>query len=71
MTPAEIGGLFREFGRVRKRETEHITGSGLGLALVRKLAALYDGGVAVESVPGEGSVFTVRLRRCRGAGLEG
>ncbi len=70
MTPAEIGGLFREFGRVRKRETEHITGSGLGLALVRKLAALYDGGVAVESVPGEGSVFTVRLRRCRGAGLE-
>ncbi len=71
MTPAEIGGLFREFGRVRKRETEHITGSGLGLALVRKLAALYDGGVAVESAPGGGSVFTVRLRRCRGAGLEG
>lgn len=70
MTPAEIGGLFREFGRVRKRETEHIPGSGLGLALVRKLAALYDGGVEVESVPGEGSVFTVRLRRCRGAAFD-
>lgn len=70
MTPAEIAGLFREFGRVRKRETEHIPGTGLGLVLVRKLAALYDGGVAVESVPGGGSVFTVRLRRCRGAGQE-
>ncbi len=70
MTPAEIAGLFREFGRVRKRETEHIPGTGLGLALVRKLAALYDGGVAVESAPGGGSVFTVRLRRCRGAGQE-
>ncbi|HNY84996.1 MAG TPA: ATP-binding protein [Candidatus Hydrogenedentes bacterium] len=70
MTPAETAGLFHEFGRVRKRETERIPGTGLGLALVRKLAALYDGGVAVESVPGEGSVFTVRLRRCRGAGLE-
>lgn len=70
MAPAEIAGLFREFGRVRKRETEHIPGTGLGLALVRKLAALYDGGVEVESVPGGGSVFTVRLRRCRGADAE-
>ncbi|HOC73495.1 MAG TPA: ATP-binding protein, partial [Candidatus Hydrogenedentes bacterium] len=52
MTPAETAGLFHEFGRVRKRETERIPGTGLGLALVRKLAALYDGGVAVESVPG-------------------
>jgi signal transduction histidine kinase len=67
MTQEEQQVLFREFGRVRNRETERITGSGLGLALVRKLAALYDGGVTVASESGTGSEFTVRLRRCRGA----
>lgn len=69
MTEEEQGRLFQEFGRIRNRETENILGSGLGLSLVRKLAALYGGEVRVESAPGVGSRFTVTLRRCRGADL--
>ncbi|HEY7833370.1 MAG TPA: ATP-binding protein, partial [Ktedonobacterales bacterium] len=45
-------------------------GTGLGLALVKELAEAMGGSVAVESVPGEGSSFTVRLPRApRGVGL--
>jgi signal transduction histidine kinase len=36
-------------------------GTGLGLALSRKLARMMGGDVTVASEPGKGSVFTVRL----------
>ena len=38
-------------------------GTGLGLALSRKLARMMGGDVTVASEPGKGSVFTVRLPR--------
>jgi len=55
--------LFREFGRIRTRQTEKIVGSGLGLSIVKKIAALNSGEVAVTSEPDIGSIFTVTLRR--------
>jgi signal transduction histidine kinase len=41
--------------------TQRFGGTGLGLALSRKLARMMGGDVTVTSEPGKGSVFTVRL----------
>jgi two-component system sensor histidine kinase/response regulator len=63
MSPEEMGKLFGEFSRIKNEKTRNILGSGLGLSILKRLAALYQGGVFVESDPGEGSTFTVRLRK--------
>jgi signal transduction histidine kinase len=63
MTPQESGQLFQEFFRVKNQHTRHILGSGLGLSIVKRIAALYGGGVSVESQAGVGSTFTVLLDR--------
>jgi len=62
MSAEEVGRLFTEFSRIRNEKTRNILGSGLGLSILRRLAALYGGTVRVESVPGEGSTFTVMLK---------
>ena len=54
--------LFREFTRIRNDDTDHITGSGLGLSIVKNIAALYNGTVSCESTPGKGSTFEVLLK---------
>jgi two-component system, NarL family, sensor histidine kinase EvgS len=46
---------------VRLPATRRYGGTGLGLALSRKLARMMGGDVTVTSEPGKGSVFTVRL----------
>jgi signal transduction histidine kinase len=61
MAPEDAARLFQEFVRIKSAETESISGSGLGLSIVKKIALLYGGEVAVESQPGRGSVFTVVL----------
>ncbi len=54
--------LFREFARIRNADTDTVSGSGLGLSIVKKIAALYNGDVSLESTPGRGSTFTVILK---------
>ena len=53
--------LFERFYRVDSSRSREIGGTGLGLSIVKHLVYLYHGDVSVESVVGEGSVFTVRL----------
>jgi len=62
MTTEEQGKLFGEFSRIKNEQTRNILGSGLGLSILRRLAALYGGSVEVASRSGEGSSFTVILR---------
>jgi len=53
--------LYTEFMRVKNERTRNISGSGLGLSIVRKVIELYYGTIQLESKTDIGSVFTVRL----------
>jgi PAS domain S-box-containing protein len=57
----DISRLFQPFVQVESTLSRRFEGTGLGLALVRRLADLHSGGVTVDSTPGEGSTFTVWL----------
>ena len=58
---ADLNLLFTRFGRVPNPATNHLPGTGLGLYLGRQLARLHGGDITVDSVPGEGSTFTLHL----------
>ena len=61
MREEEVSKLFREFYRIKNDKTKNITGSGLGLSIVRKITDIYHGKIDVKSNPDEGSTFTVSL----------
>jgi signal transduction histidine kinase len=63
ISEADRENLFREFMRVKNERTKNISGSGLGLSIVRKVIELYHGTIKVDSTPELGTVFTVRLPR--------
>ncbi len=53
--------LFTEFYRVKTAATRHISGTGLGLSLVKSVVEAYGGRVWVKSAEGVGSTFFVEL----------
>jgi two-component system phosphate regulon sensor histidine kinase PhoR len=59
--PADRERVFERFYRVDKARSRELGGTGLGLSIVKHLAQSFGGRVAVESVPGQGSTFTVEL----------
>ena len=61
MTAEQQAKLFEEFSQADATTAQRFGGTGLGLALTRKLARMMGGDVTVTSEPGKGSVFTVRL----------
>jgi signal transduction histidine kinase/DNA-binding response OmpR family regulator len=61
LTPEQQTKLFQEFTQADSLTARRYGGTGLGLALSRKLARMMGGDVTVTSEPGKGSVFTVRL----------
>ena len=59
----DIRHLFEKFYRVDSSATRTIGGTGLGLFISRQIIELYNGRIWVESKPGEGSSFFIRLPR--------
>ena len=61
MDPAEAARVFEPFVRLDEARARDTGGAGLGLAIVRSIVLAHGGTLAVESAPGAGSTFTIRL----------
>jgi signal transduction histidine kinase len=61
MTDEEKQKLFQEFFRVKNEKTKHITGSGLGLSIAKRVIDLYKGKINVDTEPDKGTTFYVQL----------
>ena len=61
MTAEQLGRLFQRFNQADEGTTRQFGGTGLGLAITRAFARMLGGDVTVESVAGEGTVFTIRV----------
>jgi signal transduction histidine kinase/DNA-binding response OmpR family regulator len=60
MTETEREHVFDRFYRAKRSESA-VRGTGLGLSIVRSLVELHDGEIEIESEPGRGSTFHVRI----------
>jgi two-component system NtrC family sensor kinase len=58
---SDIGRLFREFEQIEPTDGVKPQGTGLGLALTRRLIELHSGTISVRSTFGQGTTFTVTL----------
>ena len=61
--PESLNEIFDRFQRVQRKEGESSKGIGIGLAIVKSLVELHNGGISVQSELEKGSRFTVTLPR--------
>jgi PAS domain S-box-containing protein len=63
MTAEQMGKLFQEFAQASSTTASKYGGTGLGLVISRRFCQMMGGDITVESEPGHGSTFTIRLPR--------
>ena len=61
MTPEQMDRLFEAFSQADAATAAKYGGTGLGLTITKHFAQMMGGDVTVDSRPGEGSTFTIRL----------
>lgn len=59
--PQQMNKLFKKFSRLDNSLSSEVSGTGLGLYLVKQIVELHNGTIKVKSTPGKGSTFTVNL----------
>jgi len=65
MTESQLERLFDEYARFNLETNRAVVGVGLGMTITKRLVNLMNGEIIVKSVPGKGSVFTVRIPQKR------
>ena len=65
MTEEQVGKLFDEYSRFNMEANRTTEGTGLGMSITRNLIRLMNGEISIESEPGKGSTFAVRLPQRR------
>jgi signal transduction histidine kinase len=63
MSPEQMGRLFQEFSQASSSTASKYGGTGLGLVISQRFCQMMGGDITVESEPGRGSTFTIRLPR--------
>jgi signal transduction histidine kinase len=63
MTPEQMAKLFQEFSQASSSTASKYGGTGLGLVISRRFCQMMGGDITVESEPGRGSTFTIRVPR--------
>ena len=61
MTEEQLAKLFQRFQQADASTTRKFGGTGLGLSITKAFSTMLGGDVTVQSAPGQGSIFTVRL----------
>jgi signal transduction histidine kinase len=59
--PEYLSTVFEPFWQVQQTSTRTAAGTGLGLSITQRLVDLLGGSITVDSTPGTGTVFAVRL----------
>ena len=61
--PDELPHLFAKYSKISSQPTNGEPSTGLGLAIVKRIVEELNGQISCESAPGQGSVFTVVLKK--------
>ncbi len=62
MSPEFVNNVFEPFERERTSTVSRVEGTGLGMAIVKSIVDATNGSITVDSVPGEGTTFTIQMK---------